>query len=120
MSGIATSEANSILDAQLTGSLYLAMYTTAPTAGSAGTEVTGGSYARQAISFSAASGGIKTQSGAINFPTASAGWGNLVGWAVMSASSGGTRKAFKAFSSIPINNGDQLSVPASTISVSLS
>ena len=37
--------------------VYAALYTVAPSDSSAGTEVTGGSYARQAITFSAASSG---------------------------------------------------------------
>lgn len=120
MAGLKTTEANAILDAQLTGTLYLALFTTAPTASTAGTEVSGGAYARQSISFGSASGGVKTSSGVVNFPTATAGWGTVVAWAVMSASSGGTQKAFRAIPSVTVNNGDQVTVPAGNISATLS
>lgn len=46
---------------------YVALYTVAPTDSSSGTEVTGGSYARQAGAFSAASGGASANSGNIDF-----------------------------------------------------
>lgn len=46
---------------------YIALYTVAPTDSSAGTEVTGGSYARQAASFAASSGGATSNSGNIDF-----------------------------------------------------
>lgn len=43
--------------------VYLALFTTMPAAdGTGGTEVTGGSYARQAITFGAAAAGVATNS----------------------------------------------------------
>lgn len=47
--------------------VYLALFTTATTDAGGGTEVTGGSYARQSITFSAASGGATSNSGAVSF-----------------------------------------------------
>lgn len=47
--------------------VYLALFTTATTDAGGGTEVTGGSYARQAVAFSAASGGATANSGTITF-----------------------------------------------------
>jgi hypothetical protein len=47
--------------------VYLALFTTATSDAGGGTEVTGGSYARQAITFSAASGGATENSGAVTF-----------------------------------------------------
>lgn len=47
--------------------VYVALYTVAPTDSSAGTEVTGGSYARIAGSFTAATGGASSNSGNIDF-----------------------------------------------------
>jgi hypothetical protein len=62
----------------------VALYTTTPTDSSAGTEVTGGAYARQAVSFTR-SGTSPTQvanSAQIEFPTATANWGTVAGAAV--------------------------------------
>jgi hypothetical protein len=46
---------------------YVALYTVAPTDSSAGTEVTGGSYARLAGAFDAATGGASSNSGNLDF-----------------------------------------------------
>lgn len=46
---------------------YLALFTTATTDAGGGTEVTGGSYARQAVTFSAPSGGATENSAAVTF-----------------------------------------------------
>ena len=72
-----------------TANVYAALYTSAPTDAGGGTEVSGGSYARVAITFSAASGGATSNSGAVTFPTATGSWGTVVAFGVFDASSGG-------------------------------
>jgi hypothetical protein len=78
----------------LPGTLYVALFTVAPTDAGGGTEVTGGSYARAAVSraggtWDAASGGATANTSTISFTTASASWGTVVAFAIMDASSGG-------------------------------
>ena len=70
---------------------FMALYTSAPTDSAAGTEVANaGSYARQAITFGAASGGSMTNSSAVTFPQATADWGTVTGFAIVdSATYGG-------------------------------
>jgi hypothetical protein len=46
---------------------YVALYTVAPTESTSGTEVTGGSYARIAGSFSASSGGATSNAGNLDY-----------------------------------------------------
>lgn len=46
---------------------YLALYTVAPTDSTSGTEVSGGSYARQTVTFSAASGGATSNDSNVDF-----------------------------------------------------
>ena len=48
-------------------SIYVALYTVAPSDAGGGTEVTGGSYARQSASFDAASSGATQNSANIDF-----------------------------------------------------
>lgn len=48
--------------------LYVALYTDATTDAGGGTEVVGGSYARQVATFAAAVGGATSNSSSINFP----------------------------------------------------
>lgn len=59
--------------------VYLALYTTDPTDADTGTEVSGGSYARQSITFGAPSNGVSTNTAAIEFPQATGSWGTI-GW----------------------------------------
>lgn len=47
--------------------VYLALYTVAPTESTSGTEVTGGSYVRKAVTFTAASSGATSNSANVDF-----------------------------------------------------
>lgn len=119
-----TAYANEILD-YLFGSgspatLYIGLYTDAPNAdGTGGTEVTGGSYARKAVTnnntnWPAAAAGVKQNGAAITFATASANWGAVEAAGVFSASSGGTPKYFGDLDTIrTVNNGDAFSFATS-------
>jgi len=65
--------------------LYLALYTVAPTEDGGGTECTGGSYARLAVTndlttFPAAVGGSKSNGIALTMATPTAPWGTAVAW----------------------------------------
>jgi hypothetical protein len=75
---------------------YVALWTVLPTdAGSGGTEVTGGSYARVATSgatWNAAAGSAPistSNASAITFPTSTSSWGSVVGWTHHDAASAG-------------------------------
>ena len=72
------------------GSYYLGLYTVVPSDdGTGGTEVSGGGYARQAVTFGTPSSGSMSNSAAIEFPTATADWGTANGWGLFDAVSGG-------------------------------
>jgi hypothetical protein len=89
---------------------YIALFTANPSDSAAGTEVSGGSYARvsSAGKWAAPTGTTSvTTNAAITFPTASAGWGTVTGFAVMSASSGGSVLMWGALTaSKTVNSGD--------------
>ena len=75
--------------------LYLALYTSDPTVADTGTEVAGGSYARQLLSFAAESGGSAASNTAENFtnmPNAT-----VSHWGLRDASSGGNLMYFGNF-----------------------
>jgi hypothetical protein len=57
--------------------VYLGLFTSDPTDADVGTEVSGGSYARQVISFAAASSGTSASDQTIEFPQATASWGTI-------------------------------------------
>ena len=72
---------------------YLALYTSDPTDADVGSEVSGGSYARQAITFGApAQVGGKAQiqnTNLISFPVATAAWGTITHIGIRDAGTGG-------------------------------
>jgi hypothetical protein len=86
MASMTTAEANSLATKAASDYAYAALYTTAPTQTAAGTEVTGGSpaYARQALTWSAASGGAITASATFQVPA-----DTIVGTGFHSAATGG-------------------------------
>jgi hypothetical protein len=71
---------------------YVALFTVAPTDSTSGTEVSGGAYARVsgASKFAVPSAGSCSNNAVITFPTATANWGTVVAFAVMSASTAGS------------------------------
>ena len=101
------------------GTKYLALYTVAPTDSSTGTEVTGGSYARQTVTLTT-SGSDTTNSAAVEYPTATAGYGTVVAVAVLDASTGGNMLAFASLSANKtIATGDVFRVPAGDLDIAL-
>lgn len=92
--------------------VYVGLFTAVTDAeAGTGTEVTGGSYARVAATFSAPSNGATSNSGAVTFPTATADWGNCTYFAIFDASSGGNAlSAIKALTNARnVLNGDTIS-----------
>lgn len=100
--------------------VYLGLYTSDPTDADSGTEVTGGSYARQSITFGAPSNGVSTNTAAIEFPQATASWGT-VGWiGIEDAVSGGNLLYHTALdTSKTIENGDIFKIAIGSLSVTL-
>ena len=93
--------------------VYVALYTVTPTdANASGTEVTGGSYARVAVTnnatnWPAASAGAKANGTAITFPAPTANWGTVVAFAIYDAATVGNELAWGALTvNKTINNGD--------------
>lgn len=117
---------NALLDHALGGSdytrvgtVYIALYTAAPTSAGGGTEVSssGTAYARQSLtntgsSWTTSSAGVKSNVTLIDFGTASANWGTIVAGTVMSAASGGYILYFGPLTTPKtINTGDGFRVP---------
>jgi hypothetical protein len=98
---------------------FVALYTGAPNDAGGGTEVSGGAYARQAVTFSV-SGDTATNSGAIEYPTATAGYGTVTHVGIFDASTGGNLIAYAALTaSKTIDTGDVLRLPAGDLDVTL-
>lgn len=100
--------------------VYLALYTTDPTDADTGTEVSGGSYARQSITFGAPSNGTSTNSAAIEFPQATADWGIVAYVGIRDASTGGNLLYHTPLdASKTILNGDIFKITSGNLSVTL-
>ena len=120
------SYSNDVLDA-LFGSgspatLYVGLYTSAPNSdGTGGTEVTGGSYARKAVTnnntnFPDAVSRQKSNANSIDFVTPTANWGTVVAVGIFSALSGGTPLYFgNLVTPRTINNGDAFGFAATQL-----
>lgn len=101
---------------------YVALYTVAPGEGGGGTEVSGGSYARQVATFTVSGTAPTTaaNSGAIEFPTATGNWGTIVAAGIFDASTSGNLIAFADLTaSKTIQSGDVLRFNAGTLTITL-
>lgn len=108
-------------DFSLGGPLWLALYTVAPTDTTAGTEVSGGAYGRQTMSFTGAAGSpaVSTSITIVSFPAsggATATWGITTGFGLLDSFTGGNQ-IWWGYLSVPrtINIGDALDFPESSI-----
>ena len=100
-------------------SVFVALYTVAPTDSTTGTEVSGGGYARQSAAFTT-TGNAATNTSAIEYPTATGNYGTVVATALLDASSGGNMLAFATLSSSKtISTGDVFRIPAGDLDITL-
>jgi hypothetical protein len=137
---------NKTLDALLRGTayvypatVYIALFTTNPTAAGGGVEVAGGAYARVAVvgnladwagtqgagttAVSAGSSGATSNNNPVTFPApVGAAWGVITGFAIFDAATAGNMLVFGALTTPKtVNNGDAApSFPAGTLQFSLS
>ena len=99
---------------------YVSLHTADPTDAGTGAEVTGGSYARTAASFSTATVGVVATDADVTFPTATATWG-VVGWiGLWDAASGGNMLYHTALdTSKTIDSGDIFKITTGNLTVEL-
>ena len=100
--------------------VYVSLWTTDPTDAGSGTEVSGGSYARTAVTFGAPSNGVTTNSADVTFPTATGSWGT-VGWIGINdaASSGNLLYHSPLDTAKTIDTGDIFKITTGNLSVTL-
>ena len=100
---------------------YIALFTSNPAEDASGTEVStsGTAYARQSATFTV-SGNEATNSGAIEFPTATASYGTVTHIGVFDAASAGNLIAYAALTtSKAIDTGDVLRLPANDLDITM-
>ena len=120
--------------APTTSTLYVALLTAAPSDSGGGTEVSGGAYARVAVTSSldnwsgtqstgsttasSGTGGQTSNNIAITFPTPTATWGTVTHFGIYDASTGGNLLFYGALTiSKTINQADTVTFPAASLSV---
>ncbi len=100
--------------------VYVALYTAAPSDAGGGTEVSGGSYARQAAGLSAASGGASSNAADITFPQATADWGTVTHLGLFDAATSGNLLMWTPLdASKTVNNGDTFKINAGDLDVTV-
>jgi hypothetical protein len=101
--------------------VYVSLWTSDPTDAGSGTEVSGGSYARTAVTFAAPSNGVTTNDADVTFPTATASWGT-VGWiGINDAATSGNLLYHTALDlAKTIDSGDIFKIATGNLSVQLS
>jgi hypothetical protein len=128
---------NKVLDHVLTNTaysrdatVYLSLHTADPGESGASSEVSGGSYARVAITNNntnfpvCASTGTptKTNGQPFTFPTSTASWGTVTHWALYTASTGSTNMLCHGAFSTPrlVASGKTMKVPTGGLTITLS
>jgi len=102
--------------------VYLALFTAVTDAeAGTGTEVSGGSYARTAITFGAPTNGVFTNSAAVTFAAATGNWGTVSHCAVMDASTAGNAiTIIKALSSsVAVNTPNVFEIASGQLSFTI-
>jgi len=100
--------------------VYVGLYTSDPADDNSGTEVSGGSYARQILSVTTATAGIVTSSADVTFPQATAQWGTISHIGLLDALSAGNLLMHTALTtSRDVEVGDVLKIATGSLTASL-
>ena len=98
---------------------YVGLFTSDPTDADTGTEVSGGSYARTAVTFSV-TGNAATNTAGVEFPAATASWGTVSHIAIYDASTSGNMLFHTALDiAKAITDGDVFRIPTGDLDFTL-
>ena len=102
---------------------YVALYTLAPSDSGGGTEVSGGGYARQSVTFDAAAtpGGTTSNNNVVQFTASGADFGTITHIGIHSASSGAGNLLWHGAmtASRVVNDGDTLEFSVGNIDLTI-
>jgi hypothetical protein len=100
--------------------VYVGLYTSNPEDDNSGTEVSGGSYARQVLSVTTATAGIVTSSADVTFPQATSAWGTISHIGLLDAITSGNLLMHTALTtSRDVEVGDVLKIATGSLTASL-
>jgi len=98
--------------------VYAALFTSAPDDTGGGTEVSGGSYARQAVTFTAPAPDSVSNTADVTFPVATVDWGTIVAFAIFDAASAGNMLYYASLTaSRTVLTSDQFRFPLGQLQV---
>ncbi len=112
--------------ADFPATVFLALFTTAPTDSTFGVEVAGGSYTRQAITnndanWADAVASVKSNVNAVTFPTATGAWGTVAAWALMDHITTAAAANIICYGAVgtptPVSSGETATFPAGSITL---
>lgn len=99
---------------------HLALFTAAPSDSGGGTEVSGNGYARQAMTFGAASSGVTSNTSTHTFTASGGNWGTITHFGIFDASTSGNLLWHGALTtSRTVNNGESLTVASGAFTLTL-
>lgn len=99
--------------------IYVALFTTAPTESGGGVEVTGGGYVRQPVTFTAPAPDSCSNNADVTFPMATLDWGTVEAFALFDQASGGNMLYFANLTAPrDILTNDQFRFPSGQLLVS--
>jgi len=100
--------------------IYVALYTSAPNDAGGGTEVSTGGYARQTVTFAAASGGTTSNSADVSFTAGGASFGTVTHIGLHDALTGGNLLWHGSLvTSKTVEDGDTLTFASGNIDLTL-
>ena len=101
--------------------VYVGLYTSDPGDDNSGTEVSGGSYARQTLSVTTASEGVVTSSADVTFPQATGNWGTISHIGLLDAVTSGNLLMHTPLTTTKlIETGDIFKIPTGSLTAQLS
>lgn len=115
-----TAQTTSILQTTALSGVYVGLFTVNPTDSTAGTEVSGGSYARvnSKTKWGTPSAGSVSTNADLVWPTASADWGTITGFAIFDAATTGNMMYWGALNaSKVVSSGDTFSILATNLTI---
>ena len=108
---------------------YAGLLTGAPSDSSAGTEVSGGAYARQSVAWTLSTGGVAqaANTAALTFPAATTNWGTATHCGIYDAATSGNLVAYETLTAADfstanpktINSGDIFKIDAGNLKIQL-
>jgi len=98
--------------------IYMSLHTADPTDAGTGTEVSGGSYARTAVTMGAPTNGSGTNSSDVQFPQCTSDWGSVTHIAIWDATTAGNMLLHSPLdTSKDITTGDVFKVASGSLTV---